>query len=386
MSEIQFVEVDSQTIHSELISDFEAELNETLYPGDERRIFLDPETQVIVGLKNSINETGKQNLLRYAMGELLDELGEWSGTKRISAKKAATTFKFTLEVSRDVDTIIPFGTRCTPDGVIYFSTISDLIISAKSTEGIVNAEANEVGSKYNNFTQGQIKTLVDPIPFVKSVINIDTSSGGSDIESDEAYRDRIRQAPEAITTAGSEEAYKYWAKTADSNISDINILSPAPGTIKIVVLLNNGEIPSEEVINNVRSACSQKDRRPITDNVEVGAPTIKTYDISLTYYLDKEHETEVSKFRKAIEGDPLSKFQTGAVRDYINWQQEKLNREISIDELRFRIQNAALYMTSDNKQYTAVRRIEIISPNVTSVDENEVAKVGNITVNYGGLE
>jgi phage-related baseplate assembly protein len=43
-------------------------------------------------------------------------------------------------------------------------------------------------------------------------------------------------------------------------------------------------------------------------------------------------------------------------------------------------------MTKDNKSYTVVRRITLNSPTNISVQETEVAKVGNITINYGGLE
>ncbi|SDW35937.1 P-loop NTPase family protein [Tepidimicrobium xylanilyticum] len=44
------------------------------------------------------------------------------------------------------------------------------------------AEVTEGGEKYNDFTAGQVKTIVVPVAYVANVENIDTSSGGSDIE------------------------------------------------------------------------------------------------------------------------------------------------------------------------------------------------------------
>ena len=179
MSDINFVEVDSQKIGSELVNVFEKTLGETLYPGDERRIFLEQETQVLIGLKNDINETAKQNLLRYARGEQLDALGELWNTPRLQATKAHTTLRVTLSAAQNKEVIVPSGTRATPDGTIYFATTKDLIIPTGALKADVSAEALEAGSKFNNFLAGQIKTLVDPVPYITSVENIDISTGGS---------------------------------------------------------------------------------------------------------------------------------------------------------------------------------------------------------------
>lgn len=392
MSDIQFIEVDAQQINNDLINSFETALGDTLYPADERRIFLNQEASVIVSLKNDINETAKQNLLRYAKGEQLDALGEWWNTQRLEAAKATTTLRFTLSEVQNNDVIVPSGTRATPDGTIYFAPIIDIVISAGLSYVDVLAYSTETGEKYNDFVAGQIKTLVDPIPYVASVINTDTSTGGSDEEADDdgsnlwsGYRERIREAPEAISTAGPEGAYIYLAKSASSNISDVSTTSPSPGVVKIVALMKNGELPSQDILDKVLAICSQKDRRPLTDNVQSAVPTVVNYNINLTYYLDIEHSSEELAYRKAIEGNNLD-CSTGAVRDYINWVQTKLGRSIKQDELKFMIQSAACYTAADGKSYTTVRRIVLTSPDNIILDDTEVAKVGTITVTYGGLE
>lgn len=384
MNDVNFVEVDAKKINTELINGFETSLNETLYPSDERRIFLNQETQVIIALKNDINNTAKQNLLRYATGDKLNDLGNFSDTVRLSAKNSYAPCKITLSSIQLSDLIISKGTRVTPDGVLFFALLNDVTIKAGEIEGYGVLESTEPGAIYNNFVSGQIKNIVDPIPFVNSIVNTETSTGGSDIESDDRYRDRIRLSPHSYSTAGPEGAYEYWAKSADATISDVSIDSPSPGVVKITVLQDGGLIPTQPLLDKVFAEVSPKNRRPLTDNVVVSAPTTVSYDVSLTYYLDKYHQTEESKFRRLIEGDNLD-LSTGALRDFINWQQEKLGRGINPDELRYRIQNAATY-TSEDKSYTAVRRIVLTSPDFFNIDKDKVASLNTISVVYGGLE
>jgi phage-related baseplate assembly protein len=297
-----------------------------------------------------------------------------------------------LSAVQNKDIPVPSGTRGTPDGTLYFTSSKDIVIPAGSLYADILAYAVDAGEKYNGFVAGQIKTLVDPIPYVASVANIDTSAGGADTEADDdgvnvwsGYRERIREAPEAISVAGPEGAYKYLAKAVDVNIADVSVTSPSAGVVKITVLMKSGALPSQDILDKVLAKCSSRDRRPLTDNVQAAAPTTVSYDIKLTYYLDKEHSAEELNYRKTIEGEKLD-CSTGAIKDYVNWLQEKLGRAINPDDLRYRIQNTASYKDNYNVSYTAVRRITMDSPALTVLKETEVAKVGTITITYGGLE
>ena len=51
---LKFVEYDSETVMSALVTQFEKATGETLQPSDERRIFLNQLAQVIVGINASI--------------------------------------------------------------------------------------------------------------------------------------------------------------------------------------------------------------------------------------------------------------------------------------------------------------------------------------------
>jgi phage-related baseplate assembly protein len=365
MSEIQFVIIDAKATENELIKAFEQSIEETLYPGDERRMFLLNFLPVIVGAKNEINETGKLNLLRYAKDEYLDAVG--GATTRLPDKYSKTKLKWTLSAAQAIAVTVAKGKRATPDGALFFATIEDLVIPAGQTFGIVSAEATETGALYNGFAPDQINKIVDLTAFVASVTNTETSSGGADIEDDESYRERIRLAPDSISTAGPTGGYEYWAKTADANIADVKVTSPAPGVTKVSILMKNGELPSQSVLDAVQAALTPKNRRPQTDLVQTTAAIQDTYNIQLTYYISNERKIEESAIVAAVEDDG------GAIDQYILWQKSKMNRAINPDDLKQLMLKAGAY------------KIDITSPVYTPVAEDHVGKEGTVTITYGGL-
>ncbi len=370
LSEINFIEIDSGTMLDEMISDFESVFGETLYPGDERRIFLQQLLPVLVGTKNNINESAKLNLLRYATGEYLDAIGERTDTLRLAAKKAKATIRFTLSAAQENNVVIMPGTRVTPDGKLYFATVTALTIIAGQLYGDVVAESTEGGAVYNDFTAGQIKTLVDPVAFVGSVSNTNTSSGGTDIEPDydgvnvwSGYRERIRESFNKVS-AGSEAGYIYWAKTASADISDVSVSSPSEGEVEIVVLLKDGEIPEQSVLDDVLEICSDSKRKALTDQVTVVAPTEVDYDIEFTYYISSDMLPELNNIQVAIDA---------AVEEYKSWQCAKLGRNLNPDKLRQLVLNAG------------ANKITITEPVETTIESTEVASFGTYTPTYGGL-
>lgn len=371
---IQFVEVDAKKIYDDIIIQVQKALQTVLYPGDERRIFLEQQAQIIVAIYNAINETGKKNLLRYAKGEVLDAIGEENDTYRLPAQKSKAALKFILSAAQPNNIIIPKGTRATPDGVLFFATKKDSMVNAGATNIEIEVEATETGEEYNNFAVGQINQLVDPIPFVSSVTNTTISSGGANIEPDDdgvnvwsGYRERIRLSSAKQSTAGSEYGYIYWAKTADSNIQDVAVTSPNDGEILITILMKNRDLPTQSILEKVLSVCSDKKVRPMTDKVTVSGPTQVTYNINFNYYIDKNNLGEELNIRNKIEGI------NGAVETYKLWQDSKMGRDINPDYLRQLVLNAG------------ASRIDVVNPIFTQITDIEVPKIGTVSINYGGL-
>ncbi len=381
----EFVKSNSEDIFKGVLDTVENELGETLAEGDERKLFLRSLMPIIVGINNDINDTANQNLLKYARNNKLDSIAaDYHSTSRLPATYSSCKGKIKLSVAQEQDLLIKAGTKVTPDNIAIFKIKDNITIKKGDLEADITLIATSTGEKYNGFDIGKINYIVDPIPYVEEIYNTEKSKGGSDIEDDDSYRERARLAMESLSTAGPEGAYEYFAYSADNSISAVKIISPSPGTVKILVVVDNGETASKGILDKVYEECSPKDRRPLTDKLETGTPEIKEYDIELTYYLDKNFPVEEGSWRKLIEGKNLD-FNDGAIREFIKWQQEEIGKAINPDELRYKIQDSAGVLLNDRK-ISGVRRIELITPVHETIDEDKIAKVKNITVTYGGME
>lgn len=385
MSIVKFTEINPKTIVSEVIEKIEEKTGSKLSEGDERRLFVEGLSSVLVAISNDINYTGNMNLLRNSSGDYLTQLAKnIYSTDRLGAEKSKCPGMITLSEIQVEDVIIPKGTKITPDGKLMFCLDDDVTIQTGQQSSPCTLIAVEAGSKYNGFLPGKIKNIVDPVPYVESIVNTETSKEGCDEEDDDSLIERCQLSPEGYSTCGPDGAYKYFALSVSNAIADALPYSPSPGVVKILIILEGGEKPSQELLDKVLLKCSSKTKRPLTDNVQAAAPEEVEYDINLTYYLDKNFESEITKWRKNIEGEDLD-CSSGAIREYIKWQQENIGRPISPDELRHKILSSSTYKV-DNRDVSGVRRIELSSPSYEIIGKYNIAKAKNITVTYGGIE
>lgn len=370
-SELQFIETDAGQIYDFILYVLENGVTEELYPGDERRIFGEALTSLVVALYSTMNDSVKQSTLRYARGEVLDALGEFAGVYRIEALPATTTVRFSLKEAVSQNIIITKGTRVTSDYSRYFHTKETAVLQAGSVYADVEVESTEGGSNYNDIPVGEINVLVDLIPFIDGVSNLSKTDGGGDEEGDEDLRERIRLAPASRSTAGPKNSYKYYAVSADATVADAHVASPSPGVVLVTPILYGGEIPDQTILDKVLAACNADDVRPLTDKVEVSAPTTQSYDIELTYYTTAANETAVVE---NIEADG------GSIDQYVYWQGSSLDRNINPDYLRKLI---LCPEDSEGNHLTGADRVVITKPVYTELSATTVAKFsGSLKVSH----
>ncbi len=369
LPEILFAERDPETVESEIITQYENLSGRTLAKGDPIRLFLEAVALIIIQQRYLIDYTGKQNLLAYSEGNNLDHLGALLGVSRLEAECASVKLKFTLTGTLSENLIIPAGTRAADvSGLVYFALDDDLKILAGNLTGEGSATCTEAGIIGNDFLTGQINILVDPVSYVKSVININTSSGGSDAEDDENFRERIQMAPESFSVAGPEGAYEYYARSANSYIRDVTVIGPPdtqPGHVDIYVLMENGELPSDEILNQVYETCNDASIRPDTDYIQVLKPETVKYNIRLTYYIDR---------KKANQAENICEGVNNAIENFILWQRQKIGRDINPSELTRRILEVG------------AKRVNITQPAFKELSGNELAVLNTKNIIYGGLE
>lgn len=376
MADFDFVETDSAKIYTAIIGNLMDYCNEALYPGDERRIFGEGLVQVLVSVYSEFNDRMKQRVLRYARGTVLDAIGERLDVYRLPASTASAVFRFSASAAQNENIIIPAGTRITTDGSVYFSTEEIAVLPAGELYADITGVCIEGGSAHNGYTVGTIGTLVDLIPFVASVENIATSTGGDDgepytEEGDEKFRERIRLAPAKLSTAGSESAYRYHVLSADPDIIDVAIECPEdePNIVNLYPLMRGGQVPDEATLQKVLEATSGEKVRPMTDHVFAIAPEQIEYSVELTYYCTKDDEAALIQ---AIEADG------GAIDQYNAWQTAALNRDIDPDQLR-----SFIFAAKSATDATGTVRMSIVQPVFTEVSKSQVPKFsGSLVVRH----
>lgn len=309
---------------------------------------------------------GKMALLKYSYGDYLENIGALKGISRMQGTASKTRLRFTLSGKRPGTTIIPVGTRVTASDGVYFCTMDVLEIPAGNLTGEVNAECRETGTKGEGYAVGSLKVLVDPVPYVEKVENVTVTEGGTDMESDESLAERIYLAPSSWSTAGPDDAYRYWVRTFDPAVLDVRVGSDIPGEVDICFTLQNGELPGETLIEELKKYLQNEEIRPLTDKVIVHAPDVELYNIDLVYYINRSDRAKASAIQEQIQA---------SVQEYIAWQKKKIGRDINPDQLRRMLVSAG------------AKRLEIRSPDFRKIPQGSIAlPEGEPQAVYGGVE
>lgn len=370
--DIQFVETDTETIINSMIALFELMYEEMtgkkkkVYPGSPERLFISWCAAIVIQQRVLIEETAKKNVPRYAEGEYLDSLAElFHDIERLPAEPAVATFRCYISEQQPQSIYIPAGTRITFDGEITFATTEELEIKAGEIYGDVVAECQTAGTVGNDLAPGQVTEIVDVYDYFLSVENITKTSGGTDEEEDAEYYYRMRESMESFSTAGPENGYIYFAKSVSTAISDIAATSPEAGVVDVRVLLKDGQEATETILQQIEEKLNAKDVRPMTDIVTVSVPDKDIFNVDLTYYIEKN--TQASSTIIAQEAN-------AAVEKYIEWQTEKMGRDINPSKL------VELMMAA------GIKRVDVREPVFRVVENTHVAKLGDKNVINGGNE
>jgi len=378
--DIDFCQKDASVIESEVITNYQnyyylqTQIQKTLARGDPVRLFLLCMIYQLTVQRSIVDSTGKENLIKYAHGDDLDNIGALYGPKRgtrLPAAYAGTTLQFTLSngIALTTDSIVPSGTLAQTGSGVQFATTQDINIVAGTTNASGPAQALVAGAAGNGFVAGQVNLLVQwSAPFLTTVTNTTTSGGGADAEDDDHYRARIWMAPESFSVAGPKEAYEYWAASANPDIIDVSVWSDATvaGQVYVYPLMTGGQLPDQTVIDQVYATCNADDIRPLTDQLFVQAPATNTVTANVEFWIDSAK----AQFESTLVVDCQNAFQA-----WITWQ----SSEIGLDIVPSRL----IQMLVD----AGAKRVVVTTPPFTVIDEKTLAVIGPASIcTYGGLE
>lgn len=339
----------------------------TLASADDRRIILQTAAYFMYQGYMFVDNAGKMGLLKYSLGDYLENLGARGKIHRDDAKGATTTIRFSMNSSRISATGIPAGTRVTAGDGIYFATNEYAEIAPGSLHVDVRATCLTTGKVGNDYQIGEINRIVDTVAMIDAVTNVTKSENGKDAESDDDLRERIYAAPDGYSSAGPKEAYAYFAREYNSSITDVDVKTPERCVVEVRCLLDDGIIPEEEFLSGLKEYISEKNKVPLTDKVYCMAPEQVKYELSLTYYINQSDKSMAEAIKSKVED---------AINQYIVWQRSKIGRDINPDELRRLVINAG------------AKRVRVTKPEFKVLGEIEVGSLEESTkiVSYGGLE
>lgn len=367
--DIDFAPESTEEIQERMIQTYEDALEaetgqrQTLPLASRERIMLNTMAYLVSGLYQLFGNRAKMNLPKYSVEKWLEVLASFWGLTRRPAAPAVGVVEFTLSAVREEDILIPKGTRVSPGEKLFFATDEDLIIRSPQRSGQVGITCQQAGYVGNGFAPGRIQIIVDPVAYVDSVKNIETTQGGADVEDDLSLRTRIFYAPQGYSVAGPEDAYQFWVREFSQAIEGVGIASPKPGEVEICLTLTGGELPQPAYLERLMEYLD--DKRPLTDQLTLKAPEVVEFDLDMTYYINRSDTNRELEIRAAVEA---------AVQQYLSWQESTIGRDLNPDKL------VALVIAAGAK------RLEVRQPVKQVIASGQIFKHSSSQVQYGGIE
>lgn len=172
---------------------------------------------------------------------------------------------------------------------------------------------------------------------------------------------------ESFSTAGPENSYIYHAKSVSAAVADVAATSPVPGVVDVRILLQDSEMPTKAVLEEIEIAFNASDVRPLTDLVTVSEPEMDSFEVDVTFYIERNNQLSTS----VIERDARA-----AVENYIKWQTCKMGRDINPSYLVQKMMDAG------------IKRVVVRKPEFQVVEETHVARIVRDTMQVmnGGIE
>lgn len=297
-----------------------------------------------------------QMFIATASGESLDYLASQRGLIRKSATKAVgkITFYLPSEVSHAVS--IPAGSvvATMEENPVRFVTVEDGFIEAGDVLAIVNAQAVEAGKK-GNIKADAVEVCVSVPTEIDSITNYQPFSGGTDEESDEELRNRIKDSYVRLANGTNASFYEQLAMTIDG-VKKASAVGKARGVGTVNVYVSGmGSGVTDSALLEIQELMDES--RELNVDVKVMNASELPYDLDVTVWKkDGYSSNEVIELCTKAFGDYIDSIKIGS-KLYLSSLGKVLLDTGCIENYEF---NTTMSSTSASQsQYFTVGEIDI---------------------------
>ena len=278
-----FLQETEEEIHQRMLEGFPADIStaEGSFAWDATRPTAIEKAEMVT---MQLTEVMRSAFPQYSYGEWLRNLGALRGVW----ERAATRASATILVEAAPGTSIPSGSIAIvpSDGiqeVVEFRTTErGDVDETEVIELQVEAVVEGVGG---NVDAGTIIAFAQSIAGVRSVINPDAATGGTDTEDDESFRKRLLASYSDAPLSGAKRDYIRWAQEVPG-VGEVFVIPEWDGasTVKVIILDANGAPANQTLVNEVQEYIAPGDGdglAPIGAVVTVAPP--ETMEINVSY-------------------------------------------------------------------------------------------------------
>ena len=347
------------------VLDYEAILNQnidnfkTLVPdwqpleSDEFSLILQAFAYRELHLRAEFNNLASAFFLSTTTGANLDNYALFYGVERLKGSKPYATYEFSLSEPLSQDVIIPVNLILTDETSKYEAKLLSNVVIAAGTDKATGTVELQLETK-----SSEVKTeiITTPLPFVVKASAKSSFENGSDIESDDEFKQRILLSMADKSTAGSEETYKSFTFNADERVEDVAVLNGGAGVVNVFYYSPSADSLMQ---SRIEAMLNKKEVRPLTDNVVVAPATQVPFSITaeLKILPNQETATVYSNAVTSLEAGLKSLKQIGT--------------DITLSEI------------NDFLKVNGVKEVVIISPtNNVVVADNEIGVNSGNTITY----
>lgn len=307
--------------------------------------------------------------LNIATGNDLDVIGAKVGLPRIQATYSEVEVNFTLENAQEENKTIPIGTVVYNDKKIFYLTKETKIIPAGQTTITIPCRAQKPGTGQRVLLNELNKSNVSIGTHV-TVNNPNNSSGGTDLENDKDYRERLLNWTQ-INQRGNLKTYHSYMKTVDG-IDDYKLVPKWDGTGTLKVIISPGtSTKRQEVHQGLEENCAL-----LNEDIHVVASEDKTVNIYCTCDTDIDQINPYSTTEKEeIKNKIIATINTYIDGGYLS--NGSYHKGLGIGE-DFIPHKCAVFL---DQEITELKNIIFNTPsNYIEISDEEKAITGNLTV------